>query len=37
MQSKSDEVFDKNCSLNYFDREENVQNIWKEIEHLAGD
>jgi uncharacterized cupin superfamily protein len=28
----SDEIFDKNSQLNYFDREENVREKWKQLE-----
>jgi uncharacterized cupin superfamily protein len=31
IQSTSDQVFDKNSPLHYFDGEENVQDKWKQI------
>jgi uncharacterized cupin superfamily protein len=37
MQSKSDEIFDKNGQVNYFDGEENIQNKWKQIENITSD
>jgi uncharacterized cupin superfamily protein len=36
MQSKSDEIFDKNSQLNYFDGEKNVQDKWKQIENKTS-
>jgi uncharacterized cupin superfamily protein len=31
MQSKSDEIFDKNAHLSYFEGEENIRDKWKQI------